>query len=374
MMRILRLLLAIFLCYPIGSLSADEVVFLDPIADDHGPGTYVYPAVEGFRKGTFDITSVTIAESGSRLSITVTLATSPEIVTIRPRLGSPGRQVFMPVIDIYASFDSTPGHGHKEVLPGRRVTIAGEVGWDRAVVISAVPDLLETHYSRVVPMLAADTCFARGARVVGRNITVHVPRRCLPKDLGSAGFLIIVTGLGPGAGFADLVRRLDKGRAPDTPDPYVREVREGVGVCNVWEDGAGTSPCTFGGCDPCDYAPFVMDAIVPDGMNQEELLRAYDPDRHRLAALPLFFPSGKAPLVSPPPPEPRFPVVDARGRELTVKLPEDQKYPPGTLGVIICPDGRSSGSVVTKGEAAGFLVLERVTDDGPLCDGAFVIF
>jgi hypothetical protein len=358
---------------------AKDVVLTDPVGDDRGPGGYAYPAVDGFRNGTFDLTSLRVSEGATGLRITATFAGAPETVTVRTRLDSPGRPVFMPVVDVYASYDAVPGHGHTEVLPGRRVAIAGGVGWDRAVVVSAVPDLLEAHYGRVVPLLAADTCFARGAVVTGKTIDVHVPRRCLPRDLDAAGFLVVVTGLGPGAGLAEVVRRLDHPREPDTPDPYVREVREGVGVCNVWEDGAGTSPCSFGGCEPCAFAPFVIDAIVPPGASQEELLKAYDADHRRLAGLPLVFAPGRGPSgppPGPPPPEPRIPVASARGRELTVKAPEGPgpRFPAGTLGAIICPDGRPGGSVVVKGEAAGFLVLERVGEDSPPCEGAVVAF
>ena len=357
---------------------AQEIVFDDPAGDDTGPGTYAVPAVEGFRNGSFDLRSVRLTPEATGVRIRVTFQGAPEMVTIRPHVDSPGRPAFMPVVDLYVASHPAPGSGHRELLPGRRVKPAGEFGWDRAVVLTAVPDLMETHFARASPLLAEDTCFPRGASITGKTLDVHVPSRCLPKDLASAGFLIVVTGLGPGAGFSDLVRRTILERGPDSPDAFVREVHESVGVCNVWEDGAGTTPCSFGGCDPCEWAPFVIDAVVPPDADQAELLRAYDARLKKLAALPFVFPSGHAPDLGPPPvPDPRWPIAGVRGREMTVKTAQEadrKRFPAGTLGAIICPGEQPGGSVVVKGEAAGFVVIEKVGDDTPPCEGGVVIF
>ena len=51
-----------------------------------------------------------------------------------------------------------------------------------------------------------------------------------------------------------------------------------------------------------------------------------------------------------------------------------KRFPAGTLGAIICPGEQPGGSVVVKGEAAGFVVIEKVGDDTPPCEGGVVIF
>jgi hypothetical protein len=99
--------------------------------------------------------------------------------------------------------------------------------------------------------------------------------------------------------------------------------------------------------------------------------------------MPFTFPDGPpaaaAGGVPPQSPDPRLPVAGTRGRELTVRVegaPEAvaARYPAGALGAIICPGERPGGTVVVKGHAAGFLVLERVADESPVCEGATVVF
>lgn len=358
-----------------------EVVLEDPAGDDDGPGSYAYPAVEGFRPGSFDLRKVTAREVAGGIDLEISFQATVDTALSRIRMDSPPRRIWHPVVDIYWAVNPAPGSGHRLLLPGRRVVPAGDFGWDRAVVVSAVPDLLEAHYGRYSPDRAADTCFPKGAVLHGKTVRVHVPRRCVPSDLGKAGWLVVVTGLGPGAGLSAMVAGTVSPLAKEAKDPWVRAVAPSVGVCNLWEDSSGVETCTFGGCDPCDFAPFVLDAIVPAGTSQHELLRGFNAGLRRLAALPFVFPGG-APLASAVPTpvqEPRYPVVGVRGRELSVRFgggPEavQARYPAGTLGAIICPGERPGGSVVVKGHAAGFLVLERVADESPLCEGAAVVF
>jgi len=382
--RLTAALLALLLCLPAPAARAAEVVLEDPAGDDNGPGTYAYPAVEGFRPGSFDVRRVRIRESPGGADLEVSFQAPPDVVASRMRQDSPSRPIFMPVVDVYMAVNPAAGSGHRALLPGRRVEAAGAFGWDRAIVVTAVPDLLEAHYGRVAPALAADACFPRGAAVAGKTVRVHVPRRCLPSELRKAGFLVVVTGLGPGAGLQAMVKSSLRPPGRDATDPWVREVAPSVGVCNVWEDGSGTSACSFGGCDPCDWAPFVLDAIVPPGgASQRDLLRAYGAGARSLAALPFTFPGGPPAVAaagaSPPVQDPRLPVAGTRGPELTVRVegaPEAvaARYPAGALGAIICPGERPGGTVVVKGHAAGFLVLERVADESPMCDGASVVF
>lgn len=371
------------LIVPLAALSparAEKVVLTDPSGDDHGPGTYIHPATDGFRPGTFDLTKLSMERTGEGVTITATFATSPQEVLVRTNRDDPGRKAFMPVVDIYVAENPAPGSGRRDLLPGRRVCTAGEFGWDRAVVVSATPDLLKSHYGRVVPEAAADTCFPLGARVMGRNLRVFVPGRCLPDDLSSSLFLVLVSGLGPGAGLGRFLMADGETPRPEAGDPYIREVGPNAGLCNIWEDGVGRSPCTFGGCRPCGWHPWVLDAVIPDGHRQEALLGDYSKKDGRLAALPFVDARGHTPspvgvrkaAKSETPPEPRHPVVSVRERQVTIRV--DTRVPAGTLGALVCPGNTPGGTVVVRGEAAGFTVLEKVGDDSPPCEGAEVEF
>lgn len=377
MLRTVPLSLLLALSAPFAA-SAETVTLEDPLGDDHGPGSYVHPAVDGFRPGTFDLRKIRFARKGRGVTLSATFAATPQWVSVRSSRDDPGRRVFMPVIDIYTASSPKAGSGHRALLPGRRVGIAGRFGWDRAIVVSASPDLLEAHYSRVAPGLAADTCFPRGVKTVGRTLQVFIPGRCLPEDLDSAWFLVLVSGLGPGSGLGQFLRE-DDDRSPEAGDRYIREVGPNTGLCNVWEDGLGRSPCTFGGCKPCGWHPWVLDVMVPAGTEQETLLGDYSRKDRRLAALPFLDARGNG--AARPPVEktknpgflpPRHRVVSVRGRQFTIQA--DSALPAGTIGALICPGEKPGGTVVTRGEAAGFVVLEKVEDDTPLCDGAEVEF
>ncbi len=365
-----------------------QVTLTDPAGDDTGPGTYVHPGVEGFRRGTFDLREVRLQATEGGVDIRVTTGSPAETVRVRTSVAQQTREVFLPVIDLYVSDAARVGEGRTALLPGRRVSAADPRGWDRAVVISALPEVLEAHYRRAAPGLAAATCFPRGVSRSGRTMTVHVPRACLPMDLSRAGFLVVVTGLGAGGGFQGMLGR--EGAREDQPDPWVRGVDPVVGNCNVWEDGLGVSPCAFGGCEPCGAHPHVLDAIVPEGARQADLLKGYSTPARRVAALPFVWPAGAPPArVSPaggqagsagamtPTGLPGHPIEGIRGEQVTVRLPpEDPSAPPaaGTLGAIVCPDGRPGGTVVVRGTAGGFLVLDRVPDGKPVCPGGSVLF
>jgi len=359
---------------------AETVVLNDPRGDDHGPGTYIHPATDGFRPGTFDLTRLTLERTGRGVTVTATFAASPQAVRIRSNRDDPGQDAFMPMVDIYVAAGPAPGTGHRDLLPGRRVRPSGGYGWDQAVVISATPDRLRTHYARVAPDLAADTCFPLGARVVGRNLRVFVPGRCLPADLSKSMFLVLVSGLGPGAGLGRFLMADGETPRPEAGDPYIREVGPNAGLCNIWEDGVGRSPCTFGGCRPCGWHPWVLDAIVPEGLRQEALLADYSKKDDRLAALPFVdvrgrsaSPMGTGKNAAPAPAtEPRHPVVSTRKRQITIRVKDG--IAAGTLGALVCPGDKPGGTVVVRGMVAGFTVLEKVGDDSPPCKGAEVEF
>jgi hypothetical protein len=367
------------------------VVLEDPAGDDTGPGTYVYPGVEGFRKGAFDLREVRLRPVAGGVEIRVVTGVAPEPVRIRTGVAERTRAVTLPVFDLYViDGDRKAGRGQTALLPGRRVSPGDPRGWDRAVVLSDVPDALETHYRRAAPDRVDSVCFPRSVVRSGRTLTARVPRSCLPMDLSRAGYLVVVTALGPGGGFQGMVRRSSDDARADDPDAWVRSVDPVVGNCNVWEDGLGASPCALGGCEPCGSHPFVLDAIVPAGADQQALLKAYDPKTRRLAVLPFVWPGGgPAPGAGAPdgaapgggtaaaPADPRLPVTTVRDQQVTVRLPEGADgagWPAGTLGALVCPGDRPGGTVVVRGAAAGFLVLDRVPDGHPVCEGASVLF
>lgn len=349
---------------------AQEFLLRDPPADAHGPGTYLVPIGQGMEASVFDITEVRIVRQEEGFAITARFAKTIPLADVRLRRDGPPIKVFWPVVDIY--FSGRGDGTHKVLLPGRRVLPRSQ-GWERAIVLSAVPQILKAHYTRSVPDLARDVCFPK-VRLLGHTLEAFVDPSCIPSDFPSCGVLVLVTGLSLSAGLGSYAS-LDPS-LPDAKDPFVREVLEEPGVCNVWEDGMGATPCAFGGCKPCGYHPFVLDAIVPEGETQEALLSNYSAKERRLAVLPFVNSLGQeASLPSPPPPPgPRYKAISILGRQLSIKKPKEGSYPLGTIGAIICNGTLPGGTAVVVGETEDFLVLKKVSEDSSVCEGAEVEF
>jgi len=362
--------------------AGQQVVLQDPAGDENGPGTYTLPAVQGFRKGSFDLREVRLDGVADGVEIRVTWQSPPDPVQVRTSSGATHREVFLQVVDLYFQAPAAEP-GHREVLPGRRVVLQDARGWHRGVILSAIPEVLEAHYRRAAPDRAGDLCFPRGLRWTGRTLQARVPRRCLPEDWSRSGVLVLVTALGPGGGFQGMAGGADRRAAWDAEDPWVRRIDAVVGQCNVWEDGLGASPCAIGGCNPCEAHPFVLDLLVPEGAAQHAMLGDFGAGRP--AALPLVFPPGVSPRDGPPSGSPhaadppsRLPVVSIRGETLSLRVPPGfdaaQVWPPGTLGALVCPEDRPGGTVVVRGTAGGFLVVDHLPDGRAPCPASEVAF
>lgn len=335
------------------------IVFEDPADDANGPGTYVTPNVPGFRVGQFDLRQVVFTLFKERIEIKIVLSGVVEFVEVRYGKTGENQSVFMPVIDIYVAENVAENAGHMKLLPGRRVAIRDKFGWTKGVIVSAIPEILRAHYSRVVPDLIKDICFTKPVTVVGKMMKVVISRECMPPKIKESGFLILTTGLGPKVGLSSFISQMNQSFPSN--DPFVRHVEANVGLCNIWEDASGT-PCVFGGCKPCYNHPFVMDILVPEGEKQEDILGNYN--ENRFASVPFVF-LDKRPKeqenVSLS--HPRYKILSVKGRQMTIRGPH---HPSGTLCAIVCKDEEPGGIAVVIGEAQEFLVLEKV-DDSPIC-------
>ena len=56
------------------SASAESVTLTDPKGDDKGPGTYVYPTDPVYKPGSFDLTELTIEDTGTEIRVSAAFA------------------------------------------------------------------------------------------------------------------------------------------------------------------------------------------------------------------------------------------------------------------------------------------------------------
>ena len=361
------------LCWPVEA-RAQRIVFKDDVGDDYGGGQYVLPAREGFQKGTFDIEEVVLEGKGDYVEISVRFQRPITQVPFKRMFGKPETLIFLPVVDIY-SRGSGSVSGHKRLLPGRRA-LPDEKGWEKAIVLSGIPDALEAHYNAVASDVARDVCFPRNFYFVGRELRSKVLKKCIADELLASQYLVVVTCLGPGGGFG----RFSKEGREEDEDPYVRAVSQFASSCDSWEDGTLASSCVIGGCNPCGFHPYILDMVVPDGVPQEELLSNYDGKTKKLATLPFMDARQKLAKTyeqKEPKKSKRHKVLDVKGDIFTIEFDEsdgEKKIEAGDLGAVICEGEKPGGVALVIDRFERGLVLKKVPDGIPLCKDAFVEF
>lgn len=167
----------------------------DPEGDDVGDGSLAYPRDSAFAAGDLDLRTLRVFADGPNLRFEATMR---NIVrhpsTARgPGMGSEDLSVFARRgfyafnIDIYVDTDRVPGSGNTVSLPGRRATIDPAHAWEKVIVLTPRPELMERMLSDALqeasPASAADieattkasVFFATDVRVRGRTVSFIVP-------------------------------------------------------------------------------------------------------------------------------------------------------------------------------------------------------
>jgi len=224
---------------------ADDVEFLDPVGDDHGPGTYTYPTDAAYGPGSFDLTKFEVEERGSNLDFSV---------SVNGKLSDPwgmGVGFAVQMIFIFIDTDGVEGSGHTDSMPGLNVVFAPDSAWERVIILSP------QQQSRVVAearVKAADK-LADGSLVVPRRTTGKgktISARVKKDEIGSGdasswGYQVVVQS---NEGF------------PDKSDLLTRKVNEFEGQHR------------FGGGHDMDCDPHVMDLLAGAGKGTADEVEA----------------------------------------------------------------------------------------------------
>jgi glucodextranase-like protein len=251
------------------------IVVEDPQGDDYGPGGYRYPDHPVFGQGAFDLREVSLSRQGDDWVVEVVFSSrikqTQVFVTQDDR-----RQVFIQTADIYFR---TAGEGYSQSLPGRGVTFAEGHAWHKAVVLSAVPDLLRQALAKTT-QLSSDVYVPLKVKVSGRKLRARVPVEFLGEQKPQALVVLI-----SGTKFSISFKLVDRIRSKLAPEGLVMDVSQSSRECRL-DDPQGVN-CSFSGCNPCGSHPKVIDLLAPVGV-QEEILRAYQPDTGKTAQVPMI--------------------------------------------------------------------------------------
>lgn len=144
---------------------AGTLKFVDPPADDFGPGTYTYPTHADYRRGSFDLRSVEVKSRGSKVEFRVTF--SGTITDPWDSKSWGGHGFSLQMVQIYMDTDHKPGSGFTETLPGLNASFAPADAWDRLAIISPQPN------QRIAQEVAAKAPKLKKAIVLPTKVTVR---------------------------------------------------------------------------------------------------------------------------------------------------------------------------------------------------------
>ena len=168
---------------------AGNVSFLDPKGDDNGAGTYVYPTDPVYKKGSFDLTDVSIKESGDSLEITLGVNASIEDPWDSAKWPTPGNGFSLQMFQIYV--DSAPG-GEINALPGMNATFAD--GWEKVIVVSPqANNQIASRLDQKAKAMKANVVLPSKVSAKGKKITAIVKKSDLGIDLSKAGIQVLVS-------------------------------------------------------------------------------------------------------------------------------------------------------------------------------------
>ncbi len=258
-------------------LGTSEIIMQvkDPLGDDHGPGSYVYPTDKVFEKGVFDATFFSVSEDKRNLIFKVGIKGD-----IKNVWGS-GIGLSLQTIDIYIDTDPRKGTGSRMLLEGRNAALKKGNGWDYAVWAEG------WHQKLIVPGKDGKPVELSGTPVkVIVNEQKHLINIKIKKevfknisDLSKWGYACALLSQ---EGF---------------PSPGVRRVRDVEKTAKQWRIG--------GGPDDTNHTR-IMDLLWPAGEKptQEEILSGYSSSKETVdnltpddfAQIPLMIPalSGKS--------------------------------------------------------------------------------
>jgi glucan 1,4-alpha-glucosidase len=206
----------------------------DPSGDDHGPGTYAYPASGNFHDGAFDLQRFQVIDAGDLVYLRAQLR------DLSPTFGSAlGAQL----LDVFVRDPGAAAFSTAAPFPQRNYAVAADSAWSSMVEVQGFRD--PTFVNATGQPLGPVTVTANQA---SRSILIGIPKAALGQPAAGWTFTVVLHGQD---GFSGDQAR---GFAPTAQDFL-------FGLCQP----GGTSPiCAI---DP-NTAPKVIDTIPPAGVDQ----------------------------------------------------------------------------------------------------------
>ncbi|MCX7944700.1 MAG: hypothetical protein N2746_09365 [Deltaproteobacteria bacterium] len=270
-----RIIILIFVSFVVSNyLFGEEVLFDDPIGDDKGPGSYIYPTDSVYKKGSFDISRLEVREKGEDVEFKLTVNAKIEDPWNSKSWPQPGNGFSIQMAFVFIDMDHKEGSGEEEGLPGLNIKFEKESFYEKCIVLSPqsrarINDEIKLKAEKFKERIVVP----KRTFVQGRSIIAIVPK----KDLG---------GFSTKWGF-QVIMQSNEGY-PDKKDFLTRKVNEYEG------------PHRFGGGSDYDCDPHVIDIIVaPAKGGKEEIEKQYeilkgfkcdpDPSKWEIVRIPMVY-------------------------------------------------------------------------------------
>ena len=237
------------LLVPCSVAVAQEVIFEmdDPVGDDYGPGTYVYPMVGDFVPDLFDLTHFRVSKTGSDVVFEF---------TYRDLGGNPWGSQYgfsFQFQQVYIDQDGKKGSGRTDTV-GANLLVDSANAWEAAITVGPYWDSEPQANWTMVGTTTHELKMAVSADEANNTVIAAVP----------ISVYAVITG------------------------PWDMGHMRAVGIdAEDWLGGGADTEAVIAG-----VAPLAYDILVPEGMEQTTVLQSYDTETGTFAAVPAVPPGG----------------------------------------------------------------------------------
>lgn len=344
--------------------------FDDPANDANGPGYYQPPGDTDFLPGDFDLRRFAVFEEGDKVVFEVTLGENfrrpPSLQRYNSTPVDLVNNIYFQNIDIYLDTDQTPGSGYSACIPGRRVAFADGHTWEYAVVLTPQPGPARSVTEGVLGSEAARrVLFPQNLQTQGKTIIARVPASFFGgRPTRDWGYSVHISGARWERTFAVIDRLAGRHEA----DAYTMPV---IGVREAW---------MFGGAPQGKAHPWVVDVLLPAGVDQAKILGSFDVKTGAYAQVPFVYGSGVAPppvkvtgVTSSTSTAPALSVVDVSEGVVSMR---GQSKGVGVMqiGKVLGPDGTPVAKVIVSQVIEGGVVGRAVEGGDQIRPGMGVEF
>ncbi|MBG0771181.1 MAG: hypothetical protein H0S82_05695, partial [Anaerolineaceae bacterium] len=220
----------------------------DPVGDDDGPGTYLYPTDGVFNESVFDVDHFSVGSDGINLVFTFDFVGPVE------NSWNSANGLSVQTLDVYIDTDPGEGTGARILMPGRNAALEEGYGWEYAIWAEGwTPQVVMVDADTLEPKEYTEATGGMTVVVDSANnqVVVRVPLSFLPEgDPADWGYAAAVLG----------------------QEGYPTE-----GVWRVRDVSTYAAQYLFGGAPADSNHTRIIDLIVPEGQmpTQEEWLSNY---------------------------------------------------------------------------------------------------